>query len=756
MATKNKVLIYKTTMGSDPESKGETSLSYTDGSSDFARNICSYFADSRGVLSPVHSTFMMLYDPNMDRYVFSHVQGQEWVFEGGARKYPYRGAFEIARGDYMKLHLPSIMDSLPRITPQQRCQGKVAAETEVVDSKPVVSAEAGNLASHIREALAQGKYLYVRLSAREDGMKENDLFQSSCFKTLILAIDSLSADFRKYATFSFMADKNYSSYLKECEVNLILPDAGIDMPAGTSIALNWDSAVSAPASKSSYALPPIPQTSDSLPALSKVLEHVRYIPVLENTIAKGEYGKMSDGDWKLWLDSGHALSALVVKDRYTYETLIKVFGRIDQASKDGGGLVASLAKSALTPEFFRKQKVFSKEDILYCEKQLSAYRLWTKDLAACVWDLWAANGQDTLSSLIEYADRNKIMGSVVANFPCKKGLGKLPQRAGEWAQERINQYILEHYNINKTENLPAISKAIAGDKALANYVLDFKKYIKSSDMQSYARNYVQYINGLEKADRYAFVKESKPILWPVCDYLEELDDDDENPGTKLRRKCLNTLHPNRKRNLQFVAFTFIGLAVGIVSCLGFLRICNDYSTEAETIVQVLAGKENADTTAVFCSQQITDLPQFSQMYFTLPEAVVMFAGDTVSVDKVADVEKIHVVLKGTQESDSFKYVLRKADGVPGNGTIKYVQDTIPQAESLFAILKDLPCGSRLDCIINPTDGKKIADIPNGSDFEKRVGELRGGDTPLTYYFWLVRYLESPAAKEMLQGKKITY
>ena len=105
MASKIKVNIYKTTYGSDPVSMGETSLSYTEGISDFARNMCKVYADSRGELSPDYSTFMMLYDPSSDRYVFTHIQGHEWVFDNGVRKYPFRGAYEIGREDYLKNNL---------------------------------------------------------------------------------------------------------------------------------------------------------------------------------------------------------------------------------------------------------------------------------------------------------------------------------------------------------------------------------------------------------------------------------------------------------------------------------------------------------------------------------------------------------------------------------------------------------------------------------------------------------------------------
>ena len=171
MASKIKVNIYKTTYGSDPVSMGETSLSYTEGISDFARNMCKVYADSRGELSPDYSTFLMLYDPFSDRYVFTHIQGQEWVFDNGVRKYPYRGAYEIGREDYLKNNLTGIIDSLPRINPTLEKQGKVSEVSEIQNTKPNIPEESLILASNIKNALSKGKYLYVKLNNSDSNLR---------------------------------------------------------------------------------------------------------------------------------------------------------------------------------------------------------------------------------------------------------------------------------------------------------------------------------------------------------------------------------------------------------------------------------------------------------------------------------------------------------------------------------------------------------------------------------------------------------
>ena len=415
MASKIKVNIYKTTYGSDPVSMGETSLSYTEGISDFARNMCTAYADSKGELSPDYSTFMMLYDPFSDRYVFTHIQGQEWVFDNGVRKYPYRGAYEIGREDYLKNNLTGIIDSLPRINPTLEKQGKVSEVSEIQNTKPNIPEESLILASNIKNALSKGKYLYVKLNNSNSNLRENALFESSSFNTIIRAIDSLSVDFKKYTTFSFLADGNFEGYFKRCAVNFVLSNVTIPSSSDNAVIMNWDDAVSKQATKVGC-MPPIPEKENGLQPIEEVLKNAQYMPELEDIISKGAYSKVSMEDWSKWLNSGHSMTSLVVNDRATYEELANVFESLDK--KDEQVISKGFAQSILTQEFFLKQKNYSDDDIKFWEKQISTKGLWTPELAATIWSMWKGVNLDSISSLIDYSRRNNLHANVVSKYTC--------------------------------------------------------------------------------------------------------------------------------------------------------------------------------------------------------------------------------------------------------------------------------------------------------------------------------------------------
>ena len=165
--------------------------------------------------------------------------------------------------------------------------------------------------------MSKGKYLYVKLNNSNSNLRENALFESSSFNTIIRAIDSLSVDFKKYTTFSFLADGNFEGYFKRCAVNFVLSNVTIPSSSDNAVIMNWDDAVSKQATKVGC-MPPIPEKENGLQPIEEVLKNAQYMPELEDIISKGAYSKVSMEDWSKWLNSGHSMTSLVVNDRATY------------------------------------------------------------------------------------------------------------------------------------------------------------------------------------------------------------------------------------------------------------------------------------------------------------------------------------------------------------------------------------------------------------------------------------------------------
>ena len=758
MASKIKVNIYKTTYGSDPVSMGETSLSYTEGISDFARNMCTAYADSKGELNPDYSTFMMLYDPFSDRYVFTHIQGQEWVFDNGVRKYPYRGAYEIGREDYLNNNLTGIIDSLPRINPTLEKQGKVSEVSEIQNTKPNIPEESLILSSNIKNAMSKGKYLYIKLKNSDSNLRENALFESSSFNTIIRAIDSLPVDFKKYTTFSFLADGNFEGYFKRCAVNFVLSNVTIHASSDNAVIMNWDDAVSKQATKVGC-MPPIPENENGLQPIEEVLKNAQYMPELEDIIAKGAYSKVSMEDWSKWLNSRHSMNSLVVNDRATYEELAKVFESLDKNNqKDEQVISKGFAQSILTQEFFLKQKNYSDDDIKFWEKQISTKGQWTKELATTIWSMWKGVNLDSISSLIDYSRRNNLPANIVSKYTCDNGLGKLPKEVDKWALIRIYQYIVANYDLSNAENLPTISKAIGDDDSLEYYILDFKKYVDAATAKKYVQIYDQYIENLKGEEKIAFVKNSKSILLPMCVYLEEIEGKD-GLGKKLKEKCQLILNPNRNRNIQLTASFLLGVLLGVILTFVGLWSYNNFIKPGESVTEVAGGENEGggDTKktnpSVQYSQTITNIAQLSQLYFAASEGDFILADKSLSIDSISDVTKIYDELKDITSVVNLKCLVNVLDTIKnGKPLYSHVECEISKDNTLFNILKDLPTGSRLDHILTPDETSKLVDVPNSRGYNNFLPECKKEDCPLTYYFWLIKTLE----EKSLDGIKIAY
>ena len=112
------------------------------------------------------------------------------------------------------------------------------------------------------------------------------------------------------------------------------------------------------------------------------------------------------------------------------------------------------------------------------------------------------------------------------------------------------------------------------------------------------------------------------------------------------------------------------------------------------------------------------------------------------------------VLKDTTSVTALKCLVNVLADTTDTGKPLYSPEEyeISKDNTLFAILKDLPKGSRLDHILTPDETRKLVDVPNSRGYNNFLPECKKEDCPLTYYFWLIKTLE----EKSLDGIKIAY
>lgn len=211
--------IYKSISGSLPQADkfGDGRLLYSEGISTMADNISSMFMDSQGRLSDKYATIIWTYYDDIDRYVFTNIQGHYTVFEAEARAYPYRATFEVDRDDLNSLATEgaiafrSLFDAMPRIRQIEQLETAGTATTiapRSADSMYATEAEA--LADRIVDAIAQQKRLYIALDTEgRTDLQAAALQDSAEMLTIASALELLPPGFARYATFALCFDDKH-------------------------------------------------------------------------------------------------------------------------------------------------------------------------------------------------------------------------------------------------------------------------------------------------------------------------------------------------------------------------------------------------------------------------------------------------------------------------------------------------------------------------------------------------------------------
>ena len=400
----SKINITKYVKGSQPDSAGDRTLYYTENYSKYGQMKCDGLSDSDMRLSPERSTFVATYSKSEDAYVFLHVQAQHWIFAGGARRYSYRGAFGVSRTDAEKVgNVKSLVLNLPRIGSLEKYNGNVDAACEITNYNLAVPDDsAKNLASHIASAMCRGKHLYITIEENQLGDAKGDkIFDNNKFLMLLAAIDMLPANIRRYATFSFLADDNYSTIIEDLAVNVCLKGCETAKKANDEV-LAWKEAIGAPAALAADAAQGIfglAQDDGKLYNLDEIFKFIASLPAIKAKMAEGKYSEVDTIEWKLWLLAGNDIAGVRVT---TWDEYSKVKAALDSKTAD------AFAKNVLSPANFSHIKCSKKEELLSWEQELDKYNM-LQGVIADIWKWYGILGYSSLEHLVKFRMRHKTV-----------------------------------------------------------------------------------------------------------------------------------------------------------------------------------------------------------------------------------------------------------------------------------------------------------------------------------------------------------
>ena len=295
--------IPKRASGSHQNKLGDETLFYSSGVSDQARAVSSIFIDNPPKLSREHGSIVWSYQRPADRYLLIHVQGSHVVSEGLGRNYPYRASFEVTRADMnvIDFGLAALLAAVPHIATMPT--GRVEEETEVdVKRSAPESTAAKQLRQRIQEALVTGRRLMVALEPKGSEWREDGVLECREMQTLLSAIDNIPISLRRYATFAFCVDENFTPVLDG--VRLIFYRKGSNLPVSPDdLCMSWTEAIgpSAHSADLDSMVKACPLPGDKEPLLSPQEVAASY-----RIFAKSP-AQLSEDEWELWLQLGHSL-----------------------------------------------------------------------------------------------------------------------------------------------------------------------------------------------------------------------------------------------------------------------------------------------------------------------------------------------------------------------------------------------------------------------------------------------------------------
>lgn len=233
--------INKIAFGSLSTHIGDDTLAYTEGVSFRAREVDGIYVDNPPKLSRDYSSIIWKYYTDTDNYMMTHVQGLHVQDKSMARFFPYRGAYEVSRAEFVRsgMNLASVLDAMPRIKQYAAHEKWTTATTLHPHVRMGNVAESECLAESIMRAIDFGTRLYISMPTAGRNLRENYVFHTSEWNTLIEAIDLLDVNIRRYVSFAFCVDEHYADKLDDTLVVVYARESKLQVPQGCTD-IKWE------------------------------------------------------------------------------------------------------------------------------------------------------------------------------------------------------------------------------------------------------------------------------------------------------------------------------------------------------------------------------------------------------------------------------------------------------------------------------------------------------------------------------------
>lgn len=383
--------------GSLTSSIGASTLGYSENVSNHGRSVEGVFLDEYGRLSADYSSLLWQYYSDTDSYMLSHVQGHYVEDMAMARFFSYRDSSEVKRNEMLLFDFPlaNVMETMPRIK-YFTYKETFPSQYKLMQHRPMMGPRAHQLMQIIYYALANGLQLYVGMQTAGRSYKDNGIFESDEWNTLIEAIDLLDINLRQYITFAFCVDQNYVEHLADKVVVFYARESELSVPQDCPNIqfedipiFSFSDSVQKSIREDGLLFRDITAVEDGKLLSHKEFEtHILKQRAIRDSILSStkSYSDFSQEEYRMWRNMGHRIEELKASNWDELNDLLSLVGGAQ--SQDGSallefykGIVVHWSIENMSLEKLRELKESGIVDDSRIRQQTD--NLFTADLSRC-------------------------------------------------------------------------------------------------------------------------------------------------------------------------------------------------------------------------------------------------------------------------------------------------------------------------------------------------------------------------------------
>lgn len=746
------IKISKIAFGSLSTSIGDSTLGYSPEVTFRGRDVDGLYVDNPQVLSNNYSSLIWRYYADTDNYMLTHVQAMHVVDKSMGRMFPYRGAYEVSREEMNRtgFSVASVMDVMPRIEQFPKQKKWNLEENLLTHVRKGDKDTALRLAEHIKICVASRKRIFISIKTEGRNLRENGVFATDEFNTLIEAIDMINLGLRRYASFAFCVDEHYAKALDEVLITVYARESSFKLPEGAN-AFKWEeiSSLNIPSSvirqldDYTMIMNVLPGQNEKLLPLDAMMQKVKENKNRLDAVRTMRHADFTPNDYAIWKQLGHTDNELRADNWTELDKIVTMLGNDMDA------------KRTVVRNY--KGEISGCKDAASYISLVSRYKGLYDDatLVGIMRDkIDPIKNKSIVEELINSRKQlSRSVGTVITN-----ALQEIAGGKAEALGTDIDQWMRFLGKLENDDDEPLTNSRVF-------YLTQILKW-QEKKKKEFANNMVRFKDAHPKRAKNKIFELIVKTLNSILERKKLITNEPKSPSNNQQENKNRTImvaedsnnynefdelyeeivkEEKKETKKKQITFSVLAFVLGAVLTCGAVFAYNRLFPEKSVTggVSSLASNSNDDKAVAISIKNPSQnlMLQMSTMQDNLG-ALTVVLGDSVyegiaDIGKLNEVNNTYIKLQNDSSSVAVVAFVNELDSM--GAKIGNDELTIDAGTSLLSKLSEK--SYRVDRV-QVADTISI-DIPNGAVFNKlHPDKTNYGTQTLAYYFWLINWIDN--------------